>query len=135
MTASFPVGPPYGTSSSFAPSIQFTLDYPPNGASTTCSYTWPAGSQGSATSWTACADSSVQFQFPADGYVALGNFVLAVRETSSPNLSGSVKITSNNQQDPNAYLSCIQYGKFQPSTCQLNGPLSGGKAPITIAAN
>lgn len=87
-TASFPVGPPYGTSSSFAPSLQFTVDYPnsaangPRTLSTTCRYTWPAGSQGGPTTWTACDATAIDFQFPASGYVGLGNFVLEIRENS-----------------------------------------------------
>lgn len=59
-------------------------------------------------------------------------YAVLTMDFRSPKLDGSVKITSNNQQDPNAYLTCIQMGKFQPSSCNLNGPLSGGKAPIVI---
>ena len=36
--------------------------------------------------------------------------------------------------DPNAYLSCLQMGKFQPSTCQLNGPLSVHPGPVVMYA-
>lgn len=43
-------------------------------------------------------------------------------------------MTVGSPADPNAYLSCIQYGKFQPETCELGGPLAQHQGPVVIPA-
>lgn len=59
----------------------------------------------------------------------------SIRSTASL-LSGShlLTMTVGAPADPNAYLTCIQYGKFQPETCELGGPLAQHQGPVVIPA-
>ncbi|KAI0183258.1 hypothetical protein EV127DRAFT_447654 [Xylaria flabelliformis] len=130
-TFPYPI-PPYGLPSvnSF---IDISVTYPDptsstgNNLNTTCSAVWPEGTDPAPVDWTACASSSLQFRLPADGWTSTTNFTVELWETlasSGSGLDASQLLTSDigNPSDPNAYLFCIEKGKFNPLTCTLTGP-------------
>ncbi|KAI0123925.1 hypothetical protein BJ170DRAFT_637589 [Xylariales sp. AK1849] len=141
LTSSLPVGPPYGTGN-IDFSIRITVTYPEptfltnETLSTTCSHIWPAGTSPGPTDWAACQDALVQWRLPSDGWTNDANYKVEFFETldGASGLDGSHYLDMNpgNTSDPNAYLSCIQYGKFQPRTCQLGGALSVQQPPVII---
>ncbi|KAI1660149.1 hypothetical protein F4813DRAFT_351125 [Daldinia decipiens] len=102
---------------------------------TTCRVDWPAGTNPGPTEWTACANPALQFRLPADGWTATTNFRVELFEELASNGAGLYAthiLTSNpgNSSDPNAYMFCLQMGKFNPLTCTLTGPW--GQSPRTV---
>lgn len=87
LTELLPVGPPYGTSDTFAASIALTVSYSdPAGSdatlSTACSYTWPAGVTAlNGTDWAGCQDAALQWRLPAAEFVGGTNFVVELLES------------------------------------------------------
>lgn len=103
--------------------------------STSCSVNWPKGTDPGPTDWSVCADPSVQFRLPSDGWTRDTNFNAEIWQTltdSGSGLDGSHIIASNpgNPSDPNALMFCLQMGKFNPLTCTLTGPY--GQSPRTV---
>ncbi|KAI1499409.1 hypothetical protein F5X99DRAFT_389859 [Biscogniauxia marginata] len=140
LSATFPYPGVYGVDSvnSF---VNIALTYPDasstNGAtlSTTCRVDWPAGTNPGPTAWTPCANTALQFRLPADGWTGTTNFRVEVWETLTADgagLDATHYLTSNpgNPSDPNAYMFCLQMGKFNPLTCTLTGPY--GQSPRTV---
>ncbi|KAI0096636.1 hypothetical protein GGR51DRAFT_568306 [Nemania sp. FL0031] len=140
----FPSDGPYGTGP-IDSSLSITISYPDPAStsgstlSTTCSYSWPASTPPGPTDWTVCQDPSVQWRLPADGWTNYGNYRVEVYQTLTSDgagLDATHILTHNpgNRSDPNAYLSCIMMGKFNPEVCQLNGPLSVQPGPVVMYA-
>ncbi|KAH9897436.1 hypothetical protein F4778DRAFT_783019 [Xylariomycetidae sp. FL2044] len=137
--ASLPVNSVYG-SGPIASSLGITVTVGSD-LSTTCSFNWPKETAPGPFDWTACADATVSWRLPASGWTSDVNFVVDVYQATSGDATGaglyaSRHVDSNpgNSSDPDAYISCIEYGKFQPLTCQLDGPLSIHSSPIVMAA-
>ncbi|KAI8626764.1 hypothetical protein F5Y19DRAFT_216313 [Xylariaceae sp. FL1651] len=141
----FPTDGPYGTGP-IASSLSITVTYPDpsstSGAnlSTTCSYAWPASIAPGPTDWTVCQDPSVQWRLPANGWTNSGNYRVEVYQTLTADgagLDATHYLTQNPgvASDPNAYLSCLQMGKFTPDVCELNGPLSAHPGPVVMYAS
>ncbi|KAJ8126590.1 hypothetical protein O1611_g7049 [Lasiodiplodia mahajangana] len=140
----FPTDGPYGTGP-IDSSLSITISYPDpsstSGAtlSTFCSYSWPASIPPGPTDWTVCEDPSVQWRLPTDGWTNFANYRVEVYQTLTPDgagLDATHYLTQNPSMpsDPNAYLSCLQMGKFNPELCQLNGPLSVHPGPVVMYA-
>ncbi|KAI0871778.1 hypothetical protein GGS24DRAFT_503445 [Hypoxylon argillaceum] len=140
----FPTGGPYGTGP-IASSLSITINYPDASSTTgailttTCSYSWPASTPPGPTDWSVCEDTSVQWRLPTDGWTNFVNYRVEVYQTISPDgagLDATHYLTQNPgmSSDPNAFLSCIQMGKFNPDVCQLNGPLSVHPGPVVMYA-
>ncbi|KAI1747011.1 hypothetical protein F4782DRAFT_522749 [Xylaria castorea] len=145
LRATFPYPyPPYGL-----PSVNSLVDisvtYPDpassigNALNTTCSVGWPAGTDPAPTEWTPCASPSLQFRLPANGWTSTTNFTVEFWETltsSGTGLDASHILTSDigNPSDPNAYLFCIQKGKFNPLTCTLTGPMGQTQRTVVLPA-
>ncbi|KAI0403088.1 hypothetical protein F4802DRAFT_323743 [Xylaria palmicola] len=141
LSATFPYpSSPYGD-----PTVDSHLDisvtYPDPASSTgatlstTCSLNWPEGTDPAPTAWTPCADPSLQFRLPAEGWTSTTKFTVELWEeltAAGTGLDASHLITSNpgNPSDPNAFMFCVQKGKFNPLTCTLTGPF--GQAPRTV---
>ncbi|OTA60670.1 hypothetical protein K449DRAFT_74233 [Hypoxylon sp. EC38] len=106
---------------------------------TTCRVDWPAGTNPGPTAWTPCADAALQFRLPADGWKSTTNFRVEFWEELTPDGAGldiTHYLTSNpaNSSDPNAYMFCIQMGKFNPLTCTLTGPMGGSTRTVVMSA-
>ncbi|KAI4860356.1 hypothetical protein F4820DRAFT_110294 [Hypoxylon rubiginosum] len=102
---------------------------------TTCRVDWPSGTNPGPTDWTPCGDPTLQFRLPADGWTSDTNFQVELWETMTSNgagLDATQILASNpgNPSDPNAYMFCLQMGKFNPLTCTLTGPY--GQTPRTV---
>ncbi|KAJ8115614.1 hypothetical protein ONZ43_g4629 [Nemania bipapillata] len=107
--------------------------------STTCSLNWPKGTDPAPTEWTPCADPALQFRLPADGWTSTTNFTVELWETltaSGNGLEGSQLIVDDpaNPSDPDAYIFCLQKGKFNPLTCTLTGPFGQTQRTVVIPA-
>ncbi|KAI1112404.1 hypothetical protein F5Y14DRAFT_271856 [Nemania sp. NC0429] len=140
LNGKFPVSGPYGTGP-IESSLSVTINYPDlstsgSALSTTCSHSWPAGTPPGPTNWTACKSPAVQWRLPAAGWHSISNYRVEFWASNS-NGTGShatQDLTQNpsKQNDPNAFLSCLQMGKTTPQMCQLNGPLSAHAGPVVI---
>lgn len=64
------------------------------------------------------------------------NICADVGNRSTTGLDGShlLTMTVGSPADPNAYISCIEYGKFQPYTCTLGGVLAQHSGPVLVPA-
>ncbi|KAI0903225.1 hypothetical protein F4823DRAFT_308242 [Ustulina deusta] len=142
---SFPTPGVYGTGA-IASSLSITVTYPDSSSTsganltTTCSYAWSASTGPGPTDWTACGDASVQWRLPTDGWSSDGNFRVELYQTLTADgagLDATHYLTMNPgaTSDPNAYLSCIQMGKFTPIICQINGQLSVLRGPVVMYAS
>ncbi|GAP90750.1 hypothetical protein SAMD00023353_5200880 [Rosellinia necatrix] len=142
---SFPTDGVYGTGP-IASSLSITVSYPDpssnNGANltTSCSYAWPASIAPGPTDWTTCQDPSVEWRLPEKGWTSYRNYRVELYQTLTADgagLDATHYLTQNpaTPSDPNAYLSCIQMGKFTPTICQLNGPLSALPGPVVMYAS
>jgi hypothetical protein len=168
LSGKFPSTGPYGTGP-IDSSLSITITYPNpsvsgSNLSTTCSYAWPASVNPGPTDWTVCADPSVQWRLPADGWTSSRNYRVEIYQTLSTDgwvvmvtfmvlsqhgyrlltvvtcstgLDATHYLTVNPgvSTDPNAYLSCLVMGKFNPDLCQLNGPLSARPGPVVMYAS
>ncbi|KAI1160049.1 hypothetical protein F5B18DRAFT_634295 [Nemania serpens] len=107
--------------------------------STTCSLNWPKGTDPAPTAWTPCVDPALQLRLPTDGWTRTTNFTVELWETLTPSGTGLVAsqlLTSDlgNPSDPNAYMFCIQKGKFNPLTCTLTGPTGQIQRQVVMPA-
>ncbi|KAI1468601.1 uncharacterized protein F4812DRAFT_423786 [Daldinia caldariorum] len=140
--ATFPYPGVYGVDSvnSF---VNIAVTYPdPSSTSgatldTTCRVDWPAGTNPGPTEWTPCANPALQFRLPADGWTSYTNFRVELFEELASDGSGldaSHILTSNpgNSSDPNAYMFCLQMGKFNPLTCTLTGPMGQSQRTVVM---
>ncbi|KAI1359935.1 hypothetical protein F5Y08DRAFT_318346 [Xylaria arbuscula] len=141
----FPTSGVYGTGP-IDSSLSVTVTYPDpsstTGArlSTTCSYAWPASIGPGPTDWTTCTDASVQWRLPADSWTSYGNYRVEVYQTLTSDGAGldashQLVVAPGMSSNPDAYLSCLQMGKFTPTICQLNGPLSALPGPVVMSAS
>ncbi|KAI0397365.1 hypothetical protein F5Y17DRAFT_455026 [Xylariaceae sp. FL0594] len=144
LSGTFPSTGPYGTGP-IASSLQITLSYPsPDdatnaSATTTCSYSWPSTTPPGPTDWTECADPSLQWRLPADGWTGVGNYVVEVYEclsgdgvTSGLLATHGLAMRPAQPSDPDAYLSCLQMGSFTPYVCTIDGPLSARHGAVVM---
>ncbi|KAI1818193.1 hypothetical protein GGS20DRAFT_344925 [Poronia punctata] len=141
----FPTDGPYGTGP-IASSLSITISYPDSSSSasngvlsTTCSYSWSSEIAPGPTAWSACEDPSLQWRLPAAGWTSTRNFRVEVYEglqADGAGLTASHYLTMHpgDSSDPNAYLSCIQMGKFTPDVCQIDGSLSAQHGPVVMSA-
>ncbi|KAI0179590.1 hypothetical protein GGR52DRAFT_570470 [Hypoxylon sp. FL1284] len=140
LSGTFPSPPPYGVPSVNS-SVSIAVTYPdPSSATgatldTSCKVGWPAGTTPGPTAWTPCDDSTLQFRMTADGWTSYANFEVELWETMTAEGAGLdatqiIRSDPGNSSDPNAYMFCLQKGKFNPTTCSLDGPL--GTTPRTI---
>ncbi|KAI1339093.1 hypothetical protein F5Y15DRAFT_384773 [Xylariaceae sp. FL0016] len=94
--------------------------------STTCRVDWAKGTDPGPTEWTPCVDTSMQFRLPADGWTNDENFRVELWEDLSDgsglDASHILKAGPAYGGDPDAYMFCIQKGKFNPLTCDFTGP-------------
>ncbi|CAJ2513296.1 Uu.00g014150.m01.CDS01 [Anthostomella pinea] len=142
LSATVPEGGPYG-SGPIDSHISVSLAYEDaTGAaqSTTCSYDWPASIAPGPTDWTACADDTMTWRLPADGWTSTADYLVEFYKQTTlegAGLDASHYLTMNPGQtsDPNAYLSCLQMGKTAPLTCELDGPLSAQTGPVVMSAS
>ncbi|KAJ2987090.1 hypothetical protein NUW58_g4694 [Xylaria curta] len=145
LTGTFPTSGVYGTGP-IDSSLSITVTYPDasstNDASltTTCSYGWPASIGPGPTNWTTCQDSSVQWRLPASNWKSFGNYLVELYQTLTPDGAGlyanhTLTFNPGDRSDPNAYLSCLQMGKFTPTFCRLDGPLSVVRGPVVMSAS
>ncbi|KAK6069385.1 hypothetical protein SCUP234_10697 [Seiridium cupressi] len=146
LSATFPYPyPPYGLDSvdSF---VGVAVTYPDasstDGAtlSTTCRVDWPAGTNPGPTAWAECADPALQFRLPTDGWTGTTNFNVELFQTTTSTgtgLDASHILTSNpgNSSDPNAYMFCLQKGKFNPLTCTLTGPYGQTQRTVVLSTS
>ncbi|KAI1441121.1 hypothetical protein F5Y02DRAFT_422314 [Annulohypoxylon stygium] len=107
--------------------------------STTCSVNWPSGTAPAPTSWTACANSTVQFRLPTDGWTSTTNFRVEFWEQLNANGSGLeathyVKMDPSEPSDPASVMFCYQKGKFNPLTCTLTGPYGTSATTVPMTA-
>ncbi|KAI1253700.1 hypothetical protein MGN70_004092 [Eutypa lata] len=103
---------------------------------TQCTHDWPKGTDPNAFEWAPCDDPALQWRLPADGWVYQTNYVVELFLPKGDNGSG-LDASHQLRQDPNhvlpnAYLSCIQMGKFQPLRCDLGGPLAALQGPVVM---
>ncbi|KAI1410076.1 hypothetical protein F5Y13DRAFT_168293 [Hypoxylon sp. FL1857] len=144
LSATFPYHGVYGVDSvnSF---VDVALSYPDASSAskpiltTTCRVNWPAGTNPGPTAWTPCANAALQFRLPADGWNSTTNFRAEFWEELTPNgagLDATHYLTSDpgNPSDPNAYMFCIQMGKFNPLTCSLTGPMGESARTVVMSA-
>ncbi|KAF2972546.1 hypothetical protein GQX73_g901 [Xylaria multiplex] len=145
LAGSFPTDGVYGTGP-IASSLSITITYPDPSSTdgenltTTCSYSWPSSTAPGPTDWTECQDSSVQWRLPTNGWTNRGNYRVELYQTLTADgagLDATHYLTFNpgTPSDPNAYLSCIQMGKFTPTICQIDGPLSVVRGPVVMYAS
>ncbi|KAI1104091.1 hypothetical protein F4804DRAFT_206239 [Jackrogersella minutella] len=143
LSATFPYPGVYGVDSvnSF---VNVALTYPDasstNGStlSTSCRVDWPAGTNPGPTAWTPCTDAAVQFRLPADGWTSDTNFRVEFWEQLTSDGSGLdatnyLTFDPGNSSDPNAYLFCLQMGKFNPLTCTLTGPYGESARTVVMS--
>jgi hypothetical protein len=131
LSANLPVGPPYGYTGQT--SLSVTVSH--TTGTTTCSTSWP-GTPAPFTTWAACADPSVQWRVPTPGWTGGASFEVDLYVSNADGgLTGSHTLDMNpgDSSDPNAYLSCIQYGKFTPLVCNLGGPLAAQQPPVEFS--
>ncbi|KAI2629553.1 hypothetical protein GGR54DRAFT_585591 [Hypoxylon sp. NC1633] len=144
LSATFPYPGVYGDTSVNS-YVNIALAYPDASSidgstlTTTCRVDWPAGTNPGPTVWTPCADPSMQFRLPAEGWSSNTNFRVEVWETLTPEgagLDATHYLTFNpgNSGDPNAYLFCLQMGKFNPLTCSLTGPYGQSARTVVMSA-
>ncbi|RWA12858.1 hypothetical protein EKO27_g2234 [Xylaria grammica] len=141
----FPTNGVYGTGpidSSLSISVTYPDPSSDSGANltTTCSTAWPASIGPGPTDWATCEDSSVQWRLPADGWSSYGNYRVELYQTLTDDGAGLdathyLTFNPSTTSDPNAYLSCLQMGKFTPTICQINGPLSRVPGPVVMYAS
>ncbi|KAI0432732.1 hypothetical protein F5Y09DRAFT_339287 [Xylaria sp. FL1042] len=142
---SFPTAGVYGTGP-INSSLSVTITYPdPSSTSganltTSCYYAWPASISPGPTDWTACEDPSVQWRLPSKGWTSYGNYRVEFYQTLTADGAGLdathyLDVNPTMTNDPSAYLSCLQMGKFTPTICQLNGPLSALPGPVVMYAS
>ncbi|KAI0138637.1 hypothetical protein F4776DRAFT_619303 [Hypoxylon sp. NC0597] len=144
LSATFPYPGVYGVDSvnSF---VNVALSYPDISSaneetiSTACRVDWPAGTNPGPTAWTPCTDAALQFRLPADGWTGTTSFRVEFWEELTPDGAGldtSHYLTSNpgNPSDPNAYMFCLQMGKFNPLTCTLTGPMGQSTRTVVMSA-
>ncbi|KAI1346732.1 hypothetical protein F5Y01DRAFT_265266 [Xylaria sp. FL0043] len=142
---SYPTSGVYG-SGPIASSLSVTITYPdPSSTSganltTSCRYDWPASIAPGPTDWSVCADPSVQWRLPEKGWTNYANYRVEFYQTLTPDGAGLdathyLDFDVGATNDPSAYLSCLQMGKFQPTVCQLNGPLSALPGPVVMYAS
>ncbi|OTB09231.1 hypothetical protein M426DRAFT_316520 [Hypoxylon sp. CI-4A] len=123
--------------------VNVGLSYPDasaNGSilSTTCEVAWPKGTTPGPTEWTPCANTAVQFRLPADGWIGNTNFKAefwaGLSDASGLYASHILTAGPGNGNDPNAYMFCIQKGKFNPLTCTLTGPYGSTARTVEMTA-
>ncbi|KAI0878533.1 hypothetical protein GGS24DRAFT_443242 [Hypoxylon argillaceum] len=143
--ATFPYpNSPYGDPSVNS-NLVISVTYPDSSSTTgatlntTCSLNWPEGTDPAPTEWAPCADPLLQLRLPADGWTSTTNFTVELWETltaAGTGLDASQLITSDpgNPSDPDAYMFCLQKGKFNPLTCTLTGPYGQTQRTIIIPA-
>ncbi|KAI0101925.1 hypothetical protein GGR51DRAFT_528955 [Nemania sp. FL0031] len=107
--------------------------------STTCSLNWPEGTDPAPTEWTACADPTLQFRLPSDGFTSTTRFTVELWETLTADgtgLDASQVLASDpgNSSDPDGYMFCLQMGKFNPLTCTLTGPYGQSQRTVIMPA-
>ncbi|KAI1424315.1 hypothetical protein F5Y12DRAFT_462028 [Xylaria sp. FL1777] len=145
LLGTFPTAGVYGTGP-IDSSISITVTYPdPSSTSganltTSCSYAWPASIGPGPTNWTTCEDSSVQWRLPEKGWTAYNNYRVELYQTLTADGAGLdathyLDVNPTTTSDPSAYLSCLQMGKFTPTICELNGPLSAHPGPVVMYAS
>ncbi|KAI0888080.1 uncharacterized protein GGS22DRAFT_155049 [Annulohypoxylon maeteangense] len=139
--ATFPYSGVYGDESVNS-HVNVGLSYPdPSSTSgatlnTTCSVSWPAGTNPGPTAWTPCADGKVQFRLPTNGWTSTTNFRVEFWEQLNSDGSGLeathyIQMDPSNPSNPAAVMFCLQMGKFNPLTCSLTGPY--GQTPRTVS--
>ncbi|KAF2714498.1 hypothetical protein K504DRAFT_5167 [Pleomassaria siparia CBS 279.74] len=144
LSATLPIDGPQGTGP-IDSNIGITVAYPDaastSGAnsSTTCSFAWPASTPPGPTDWTPCVDTALEWRLPANGWTSQRNYRVEIYQTLTSDGAGlsathNLKMNPGQSTDPDAYLSCIQMGKFTPDRCQLNGPLSARPGPVIMSA-
>ncbi|KAI0481071.1 hypothetical protein GGR56DRAFT_303715 [Xylariaceae sp. FL0804] len=143
LSATLPEDGPYG-SGPIASSMSITLSYPSSSdaaiSTTTCSTSWASGDSPGPTDWSDCADASLSWRLPTDGWTSQTNFRVEVFQTLSSDGSGLdathyLDFNPGDTSDTSAYLSCIQMGEFQPLTCSLGGtPLAPHQPPVVMTA-
>ncbi|KAI0835634.1 hypothetical protein F5Y06DRAFT_275916 [Hypoxylon sp. FL0890] len=144
LSATFPYPGVYGkpTVDSF---VDVAISYPDLSSTnepiinTTCSVNWPAGTDPGPTAWTTCANAALQFRLPEDGWTGTTNFRVEFWDELKPDGSGldiTHYLTSDpgNSSDPNAYMFCLQMGKFNPLTCTLTGPMGESERTVVMSA-
>ncbi|KAI1118099.1 hypothetical protein F5Y14DRAFT_401059 [Nemania sp. NC0429] len=122
--------------------VNMAVTYPdpssPTTATTTtsCRLAWPRGIDPGPTAWTPCADPALQVRLPADGWTRTTNFTVELWETLTPSGTGldASNLLTHNPNDPDAYLLCIQMGKFNPLTCTLTGPMGQRQRQVVMPA-
>ncbi|TGJ88467.1 hypothetical protein E0Z10_g331 [Xylaria hypoxylon] len=145
LQGTFPTNGVYGTGP-IDSSLSITVTYPDpsstGGANltTTCSYAWPASPGPGPTDWTVCQDPSVQWRLPTNGWTSYTNYRVELYQTLTADGAGLdathyLTFSPGGASDPSAYLSCLQMGKFNPTRCQLNGPLSAHPGPVVMYAS
>ncbi|KAI0969001.1 hypothetical protein F4678DRAFT_177068 [Xylaria arbuscula] len=141
----FPTAGVYGTGP-INSSLGVTITYPDpsstNGSNltTTCSYAWPASDGVGPTDWTTCEDPSVQWRLPTNGWSNYNNYRVEFYQTLTADGAGLdathyLTVDPGVPSDPSAYLSCLQMGKFTPTICELDGPLSALQGPVVMYAS
>ncbi|KAI0508736.1 hypothetical protein F5B22DRAFT_381828 [Xylaria bambusicola] len=139
----FPSDGPYGTGP-INSSLSIKVTYPDpsstDGANltTTCSYAWPASVSPGPIDWTACEDPSVAWRL--NNWTSSGNYRVELYQTLTADGAGldashQLTVAPGMPSNPNAYLSCLQMGKFTPTVCQINGPLSALPGPVVMYAS
>ena len=89
LSATFPYPGPYGVDSvdSF---VRIAVTWPESMStesgtvSTTCEVDWEAGVTPGPTDWTPCANTTLQFRLPADGWTSTTNFRVQLYESLTP---------------------------------------------------
>ncbi|EMR72649.1 hypothetical protein UCREL1_295 [Eutypa lata UCREL1] len=89
LSATFPYPGPYGVDSvdSF---VRIAVTWPESTStesgtvSTTCEVDWDAGVTPGPTDWTPCANTTLQFRLPADGWTSTTNFRVQLYESLTP---------------------------------------------------
>ncbi|ETS86296.1 hypothetical protein PFICI_00124 [Pestalotiopsis fici W106-1] len=144
LSATFPSSGPYGDPEvdSF---VTISVTYPDPAAadsatlSTTCTVSWPSGTDPAPTEWTDCVDPTLSFRLPTDGWTSTGNFQVELWETLTSDGAGldAAHLLRMNPSDPSSadsLLWCQTYGKFTATQCTLSGPYGQTPRTVTISA-
>ncbi|KAI0151745.1 hypothetical protein GGR57DRAFT_513701 [Xylariaceae sp. FL1272] len=125
-------------------SLKITLSYPINGTTsetteTVCNLGWPKTDGPGPTGWTLCDTPAVQWRIPPNGWSSTHNFHIDIFQILNYNGAGlygthGLIVNPGNTSNPDAYLSCLQMGKFEPDTCTINGPLSAQTGSVVVPA-
>ncbi|KAI1269275.1 hypothetical protein F5Y18DRAFT_439816 [Xylariaceae sp. FL1019] len=132
--------------SPFDAALQITLNYTMDPAAaegetvdTICNLGWDKAEGPGPTNWTLCDTPAVQWRLPSEGWSSTHNFHVDVFQTTDYNGAGlygthGLIVSPGNRSNPDAYLSCIQMGKYQPDTCTINGALSAHMGSVIMPA-